>query len=521
MQIGVPKETLPGERRVAATPETVKRLQKLGFTVLIETDAGTQASYPDAAYEAVGAEIAPDAKTVWSRSDIITKVCVPSLAEVGLLEEGKTLVSTISPGQNPELLDALALRKANVLALDCVPRISRAQKMDVLSSMANIAGYRAIIEAANLYGGFFAGQITAAGKTRPATVMVIGAGVAGLAAIAAARGLGAIVKAFDVRLAAKEQVQSLGAEFLELQFEESGEGSGGYAKVMSKEFIEAEMALFREQAKTTDVIVTTALIPGRPAPLLVPKDVVDNLKAGSVIIDMAAATGGNCELTKAGEVVEYNGVKIVGYTDLTSRLPAHASQFFGTNISHLLDDMGGAEGWKIDLEDEAVRGALVFHDGALMWPPPKIEPSPQAKALPKPAPVPETPVKTKKKSHGHGPPEPGDGKGQAIAMLIGAVMLCGLAFSADSGFLQQVTVFVLACFIGYQVVWNVTPALHTPLMSVTNAISGIIIVGGLLQVSGGEMNLATYLGVAAILVASINVFGGFIVTQRMLQMFRK
>ena len=521
MQIGVPKETLPGERRVAATPETVKRLQKLGFTVLIETGAGAQASYPDAAYEAVGAEIAPDAKTLWSSADVITKVCVPTLEETSLLDAGKTLVSTIRPGQNEALLDALKERKANVLALDCVPRISRAQKMDILSSMANIAGYRAVIEAANLYGGFFGGQITAAGKTRPATVLVIGAGVAGLAAIAAARGLGAIVKAFDTREAVKEQVQSLGAEFLELEFEESGEGSGGYAKVMSKEFIEAEMALFREQAKTTDIIITTALIPGKPAPLLVPEDVVAHLKPGSVIIDMAAETGGNCALTKAGEVVDHNGIKIVGYTDLTSRLPAHASQFFGTNIYHLLDDMGGATEWRIDLDDDAVRGALVFHEGELMWPPPKLEPSPQPKAPAKAEPSAPPPAPKKKKSHGHGPPEPGDGKGQAISMLVGACILAGLAFSADSDFLQQVTVFVLACFVGYQVVWNVTPALHTPLMSVTNAISGIIILGGLLQVSQGQMSLATYLGIAAILVASINVFGGFIVTQRMLKMFRK
>ena len=520
MQIGVPKETLPGERRVAATPETVKKLQKLGFTVLIETQAGTQASYPDDAYVAVGAQIVADAKTLWASADVIIKVCVPTLEEAALLEAGKTLVSTVRPGQNEDLLAALKERKANVLALDCVPRISRAQKMDILSSMANIAGYRAVIEAANLYGGFFGGQITAAGKTRPATVLVIGAGVAGLAAVAAARGLGAIVKAFDTREAVKEQVQSLGAEFLELKFEESGEGSGGYAKVMSKEFIEAEMALFREQAKTTDIVITTALIPGKPAPLLVPEDVVANLKPGSVIIDMAAETGGNCALTQPGVVTEHNGVKIVGYTDLTSRLPAHASQFFGTNIYHLLDDMGGATDWRIDLEDDAVRGALVFHEGELMWPPPKLEPSPRPKAPEKVEPV-APPARKKKKSHSHGPPEPGDGKGQAISMLLGACLLAGLAFSADSDFLQQVTVFVLACFVGYQVVWNVAPALHTPLMSVTNAISGIIIVGGLLQVSGGELNLATYLGVTAILVASINVFGGFIVTQRMLQMFRK
>jgi NAD(P) transhydrogenase subunit alpha len=523
MQVGVPKEILAGERRVSATPATVKRIMKLGFSVLVESGAGDGASYPDSAYEEAGASIAPDAKSVWASADVITKVGIPTLDEAKLLEEGKTLISVIRPAEHPKLLDTLAGRKANVVAMDCVPRISRAQKMDILSSMANIAGYRAVVEASNLYGGFFAGQITAAGKTRPATVLVIGAGVAGLAAIAAARSMGAIVKAFDTREAVKEQVESLGAEFLELKFEESGEGTGGYAKLMSKEFIEAEMALFRKQALTTDIIITTALIPGRPAPLLVPEDVVANLKPGSVIIDMAAETGGNCALTKADEVVTYNGVKIVGYTDLTSRLACHASQFYGTNIYHMLDEMGGVENWSVDLDNDAVRGAVVFREGELMWPPPKLEPSPQPKVENKPAPV-APPVKKKKsrsKGHAHADPDPASGTTVLVTMVVAASLLIGLAVAADSDFLQRITVFVLACFIGYQVVWNVTPALHTPLMSVTNAISGIIIVGGLLQVSQGELNLATYLGVAAILVASINVFGGFIVTQRMLKMFRK
>ena len=530
MLVGVPKETMTGERRVAATPDTIQRLRKMGFAVLVESGAGVQASYLDVAYEAAGATIAASAAEVWEKADIITKVCVPSLDEVELLGEGKTLISLVRPGQNEALLDAMAKRKANVIALDCIPRISRAQKLDVLSSMANIAGYRAIIEAAGIYGGFFGGQITAAGKTRPAHVLVIGAGVAGLAAIAAARSLGAVVKAFDTREAVREQVQSLGAEFLELEFEESGDGGGGYAKLMSKEFIEAEMTLFRKEAKTTDIIVTTALIPGRPAPLLVPADVVANLKPGSVIVDMAAETGGNCELTVKDEVIVHNGVHIAGFTDLTSRLPSHASQFFATNIRHLLGDMGGGEDWKIDLDDEVVRDSLIFHNGEKMWPPPKRE---------RPAPPPPPPVESmpppsssKKKKHGHGGGEPSTGMGQPIALLFAAILLAGLAYSAEAAFLQHVTVFVLACFVGYQVVWNVAPALHTPLMSVTNAISGIIIVGGILQVgkwqfsteSAGQSDvnlLAVGLGVAAIFVASINVFGGFIVTQRMLKMFRK
>jgi NAD(P) transhydrogenase subunit alpha len=379
--------------------------------------------------------------------------------------------------------------------------------------MANIAGYRAVIEAANVYGGQFTAQITAAGKTPPAEVMIIGAGVAGLAAIAAARGLGAVVKAFDTRPAVKEQVESLGASFLELDFEESGEGGGGYAKVMSQEFIDAEMALFREQAKRVDVIITTALIPGKKAPTLITADMVEMMKTGSVVVDLAAAQGGNCEYTVPGESVDHGGVKIVGYTDLTSRMPRHASQMFSANVAHLMEEMGGGENFGIDEENEVVRGALVLRDGASKWPPPKIEVAapPPAKAKVEVAepesPAPVSPVRSQLP--------------RAIGLLVGAAILASVGLFAPREFVQHFTVFVLAVFIGYQVVWNVTPALHTPLMSVTNAISGIILVGGLLLGAGGEVGMAAWLGTIAVFVATINVFGGFLVTHRMLKMFRK
>jgi H+-translocating NAD(P) transhydrogenase subunit alpha len=513
-KIGIPTEIYANECRVAATPDTAQKLQKLGFSVLIQSGAGAKASFPDQAYQEVGCEIILHAEALWQQADIILKVRAPQFNqelgkhEAELLNENKTLISFIWPAQNPELIDQLASQKATVLAMDAIPRISRAQKMDALSSMANIAGYRAIIEAAQNFGRFFTGQITAAGKVPPAKVMIIGAGVAGLAAIGAARSLGAIVRAFDTRPVVKEQVESLGAEFLELQFKEDGTGEGGYAKTMSKEFIEAEMALFAKQAKEVDIIVTTALIPGRPAPKLITEAMVKSMKKGSVIVDLAAEQGGNCEVTKPNEVYNYDGVTIIGLTDLPSRMAAQASQLYGTNLWHLLKDMGGAEEYKVDHEDQVVRGALIVQEGKVTWPPPKIEnpsPTPQVKQ--------EAKVVEKKQEQ--------KASNGIVWVILAVLALVGIGIGAPTSFLSHFTVFVLACFIGYQVIWNVTPALHTPLMSVTNAISGIIIIGGMLQISG-ELNAATtILGAIAILVGTINISGGFLVTQRMLKMFQK
>ncbi len=507
--IGIPKEIFENESRVAATPDTVKKLQKLGFEILIQSGAGESANFPDEAYEKVGCKIIPDARSLWDQSNIILKVRAPQGEEVENLPENKTIISFIFPAQNEELLNKLASRKATVLAMDAIPRISRAQKMDALSSMANIAGYRAVIEAANNFGRFFTGQITAAGKVPPAKVMVIGAGVAGLAAIGAARSLGAVVRAFDTRPVVKEQVESLGAEFLELEFEEDGTGTGGYAKTMSKEFIDAEMALFREQAKEIDIIITTALIPGRPAPKLILTDMVESMKEGSVIVDLASEQGGNCEVTRPNEIYNYKGVTVIGLTDLPSRMAAQSSQLYGTNLWHLLKDMGGAEEYKVDYEDQVVRGALVLHEGKITWPPPKIE-NPSPTPPPKKPAVTATVTEEKKSSN----------SGLAwILLAVGA--LVGIGVGAPESFLSHFTVFILACFVGWQVIWNVSPALHTPLMSVTNAISGIIILGGMLQISGEFTSPTVILGAIAILVGTINISGGFLVTQRMLKMFQK
>ncbi|MBK9752621.1 MAG: Re/Si-specific NAD(P)(+) transhydrogenase subunit alpha [Nannocystis sp.] len=531
MKIGIPKEIHPGERRVAATPDTAKRLKSFGFDVIVESGAGAAAEFVNLAYTDVGCEIVPDARSLWAAADVVLKVRPPTADEVLLLREGGTLISFIYPAQNKQLLEQLAARKATVIAMDAVPRISRAQKLDALSSMANISGYRAIVEAANNFGRFFTGQITAAGKVPPAKVLVIGAGVAGLAAIGVAKGLGAIVRSFDTRPVVKEQIESMGAEFLLLDFKEDGTGEGGYAKPMSEEFIAAEMDLFRRQAKEVDIIITTALIPGRPAPKLITRDMLDLMRPGSVLVDLAAEAGGNCEATVPGEKVHYAGVTVVGYTDLPSRMASQSSQLYGSNLCHLLDDMGKAANYRVDENDEVVRGALVLRHGELKWPPPKpaAAPTPAAKsAEPKPA---ATPVATSKpaskpaskpRGHGgghHGPPagEPGS----PLPLLLAGAALVGIGVGAPPAFLSHFTVFVLACFIGYQVVWNVAPALHTPLMSVTNAISGIIILGGMLQVSGAPTSGATILGAAAILLATINVAGGFLVTQRMLKMFRK
>ncbi|MEM1367768.1 MAG: Re/Si-specific NAD(P)(+) transhydrogenase subunit alpha [Cyanobacteria bacterium P01_H01_bin.15] len=513
--IGVPKEVHADEQRVAATPATIKKLQQLGYTVLIETGAGAAADYSDAAYEAIGGQIVPDARSLWSQSEIVIKVRPPEYhpdedcAETELLREGGTLISFVWPGQNQELLNQFCDRKANVLAMDAIPRISRAQKLDALSSMSNVAGYRAVIEAASHFGRFFTGQVTAAGKIPPAKVLVIGAGVAGLAAIGAARSLGAIVRAFDTRLAVKEQVESLGAEFLELSFEEDGSGEGGYAKTMSPAFIAAEMALFAQQAADVDIIITTALIPGKKAPLLVTGEMVRSMKPGSVVVDLAAEQGGNCEVTKPGKVYQYHGVTIFGLPDLPSRMANQASQLYGTNIVHLLKEMGGAETTVIDLDDEVLRGATVVHQGEVIWPapPPAMPPTPKVSA-----PAPAKTIAPEKS------PSPIWGW---FVIALGGIVLMAIGNYAPSSFLSHLTVLVLACFVGWQAIWKVAPALHTPLMSVTNAISGIIIIGGMLQISGPISSPTTILGAIALLLGTINIAGGFTVTQRMLSMFRK
>ncbi|ENS4268093.1 Re/Si-specific NAD(P)(+) transhydrogenase subunit alpha [Salmonella enterica] len=508
MRIGIPKERLPNETRVAATPKTVEQLLKLGFSVAIESGAGQLASFDDKAFAQAGADIV-DGNAIW-QSEIILKVNAPEEDEIALLNPGTTLVSFIWPAQNPGLMEKLAERKVTVMAMDSVPRISRAQSLDALSSMANIAGYRAIVEAAHEFGRFFTGQITAAGKVPPAKVMVIGAGVAGLAAIGAANSLGAIVRAFDTRPEVKEQVQSMGAEFLELDFKEEAGSGDGYAKVMSEAFIKAEMALFAAQAKEVDIIVTTALIPGKPAPKLITRDMVDTMKAGSVIVDLAAQNGGNCEYTVANQIVTTdNGVKVIGYTDLPGRLPTQSSQLYGTNLVNLLKLLCKEKDGKIDVDfdDVVIRGVTVIRDGDVTWPAPPIQVSAQPQAAPKAAPAPKEPGK---------PSSPW----RKYALMALAIILFGwLADVAPKEFLGHFTVFALACVVGYYVVWNVSHALHTPLMSVTNAISGIIVVGALLQI--GQGGWVSFLSFIAVLIASINIFGGFTVTQRMLKMFRK
>ncbi|MBE2894027.1 Re/Si-specific NAD(P)(+) transhydrogenase subunit alpha [Spirabiliibacterium falconis] len=509
MRIGVPKERLDNESRVAATPKTVVQMKKLGFEVAIEHNAGFNASFEDEMYAAEGAAIV-DQSAVW-QSDIIFKVNAPSDDEIALIKEGATLVSFIWPAQNEALLKKLAEKNINVLAMDAVPRISRAQALDALSSMANIAGYRAVVEAAHEFGSFFTGQITAAGKVPPAKVLVIGAGVAGLAAIGAANSLGAIVRAFDSRPEVKEQVESMGASFLEIDYQEEGGSGDGYAKVMSEEFNRRALALYAEQAKEVDIIITTALIPGKPAPRLVTKEMVDSMKPGSVIVDLAAATGGNCELTKAGEVVTTdNQVKIIGYTDLPSRLPTQSSQLYGTNLVNLLKLLCKEKDGNIniDFDDVILRGVTVVREGEITWPAPPIKVSAQPQK-------PQAAVKVEKEA-----PKKADPKIKYGIMAAVAVLFLWLASVAPSAFLSHFTVFVLACVVGYYVVWNVSHALHTPLMAVTNAISGIIIVGALLQIGQGN-GVVTFLAFIAVLVASINIFGGFKVTQRMLAMFRK
>ncbi|MGF1793216.1 Re/Si-specific NAD(P)(+) transhydrogenase subunit alpha [Photobacterium frigidiphilum] len=516
MQIGVPKEIFANETRVAATPKTVEQLLKMGFSVAIEQNAGVLASFGDAAFEAAGATIV-STEDVW-QSDLILKVNAPQVNdetgvdEFDLIKEGASIACFIWPAQNKELLDKLSTKNINVMAMDSVPRISRAQALDALSSMANIAGYRAVVEAAHEFGRFFTGQITAAGKVPPAKVLVAGAGVAGLAAIGAAGSLGAIVRSFDVRPEVKEQVESMGASFLEVDFKEDTSTGDGYAKEMSDDFNKAAERLYAEQAKDVDIIITTALIPGRPAPKLITKEMVDSMKSGSVIVDLAAANGGNCAYTEANKVITTpNGVKVIGYTDMVGRLPTQSSQLYGTNLVNLLKLLCKEKDGNIniDFEDEVLRGLTVIKEGEITWPAPPIKVSaapqqPAAEIKPKVV-IEKTPMSPVKK---YG------------LMAAGIAAFGWIANYAPAEFLAHLTVFVLACVVGYYVVWNVSHALHTPLMSVTNAISGIIIVGAVLQVSQGS-SLVTVLAFIAVLIASINIFGGFTVTKRMLEMFRK
>ncbi len=540
MKIGVPKEIKAFEYRVAATPDSVTKLLELGYEVVVESGAGGGSSFSGGSYREVGATIAPNAEAVWSEADFVIKVRAPQELpdgkghELDWMREGTRLLSFIWPTQKKELVEKLAAKKATVLAMDKVPRITRAQKLDALSSMANISGYRAVVEAANQYGGFFAGQVTAAGRTKPAEVLVIGAGVAGLAALGAARSLGAVVRAFDTREATREQVQSLGGKFIAFEFEESGEGEGGYAKQMSDAFLKAEQDLLAQHASEVDIIITTALIPGKPAPVLITPEAARGMRAGSVIVDLAAERGGNCPLSEADKIVTKDGVTFIGMTNLPSRMPRLSSQMYATNITHFLDEATQEGALTLDLEDEIQRGMLILHDGEMMWPPPKREAPVKkaAKEAPKgevaksapPAPkVKKTSKSSKKSSHGssHSPEPKPPSTAATVALGIFCVALIGLGFVVPKDFLQHLTVFLLACVVGWHVVWNVSPALHTPLMSVTNAISGIILIGGMLLIHGDGFTASGVLGMVAVLIASINVAGGFLVTQRMLRMFRK
>ncbi|XP_072028728.1 NAD(P) transhydrogenase, mitochondrial-like [Amphiura filiformis] len=511
LTVGVPRESFPNERRVALAPAAVQALVKKGFNVTVEDGAGAQANFLNKDYEAAGATI--KSKNDAFSADIVLKVRPPAMDEVDLLKENQNLISFLYPAQNKDLVDKLATRKINAFAMDCVPRISRAQVFDALSSMANIAGYKAVVEAANNFGRFFTGQITAAGKVPPAKVLVIGGGVAGLASIGTAKSMGAIVRGFDTRAAVKEQVQSLGAEFLELEFEESGEGTGGYAKEMSPEFIKAEMDLFAKQCKDVDIVITTALIPGKKAPTLITTDMIESMKEGSVVVDLASEMGGNIQTTKPGELYKYKATHI-GYTDFPSRLPTQSSTLYGNNISKLLLSFGEKDHFDIDLEDEVVRGSIVLKDGQMMWPPPppKEQPTPPSAPKPKAALVAE-------------PVNPFNVKlTNSVTYTAGLAALTGLGMlSPGAGFNTMLTTFSLAGIVGYHTVWGVTPALHSPLMSVTNAISGITAVGGLLVMGGGYLPDTKAAGLAAMatFISSINIFGGFLVTQRMLDMFRR
>ncbi len=522
MKIGTPKEVHEGEARVAMTPDSARALQKLGHECLIETGAGALAGFSDASYAEAGVEVVKTAAALFKAADIIAKVRPPTETEVKRLHKGQTLISFFYPGQNKDLLEKVAKRGATAIAMDMVPRISRAQKMDALSSMANIAGYRAVIEAGNNFGRFFTGQITAAGKVPPAKVLVVGAGVAGLAAIGTSTSLGAITYAFDVRPEVAEQIESMGAEFVYLDFEgdqQDGAATGGYAAPSSPEFREKQLEKFRELAPEMDIVITTALIPGRDAPKLWTADMVEMMKPGSVIVDLAAERGGNCDLTVPDEkIVTDNGVTIIGYTDFPSRMAAQASTLYATNIRHMMSDLTPEKDGVVvhDMEDDVIRGATIAHEKKVTFPPPP--PKVQAIAAQKKEPPKEkTPeeIRLEEKEAFRAAT-----RQQVTILGVGAVVMALIGIYAPVSFMQHFIVFVLSVFIGFQVIWNVSHALHTPLMAVTNAISGIIIVGALLQVGSGNW-LVAILSAVAILIASINIVGGFMVTRRMLAMFQK
>ena len=518
MIVGSPKEIFKGEARVAMTPESAKQIHKLGYTCILETGAGLQSNFSDKDYRDAGVKIVKTATQLWKDSNIILKVRGPEKSEISKIKPNQHIISFIWPGQNKSLLNELSKKKITVQAMDMIPRISRAQKMDALSSMANIAGYRAVIEAGNQFGRFFTGQITAAGKVPPAKILVIGAGVAGLAAIGTAQSMGAIVRAFDVRPEVSEQIESMGAEFLMLDFTSDGSGEGGYAKPASKEFIKKEMELFREQAPEIDIVITTALIPGMPAPKLWPKEMVDLMKPGSVVVDLAAEQGGNCEATVPNKMIETkNKVKIIGYTDLPSRMATQSSNLYSTNIRHMLDDLTPEKNGVpfTNMEDDVIRGATVVHNGKITFPPPKPKIAAIAKHIEKPVQKTQEELEIEKIEA-----EKASGRTQVILLTIGAILTWFLGLYAPSDFMQHFIVFILSCFVGYQVIWNVSHSLHTPLMAVTNAISSIIIIGALLQMKT-DNDIVSILALISVFIATINIVGGFMVTKRMLAMFQR
>jgi len=518
MVVGSPKEIFKGEARVAMTPESAKQIQKLGYTCLLETGAGLTSNFSDKDYKDAGVQIVKSASQLWKDSNIILKVRGPEKSEISKIQPNQHIISFIWPGQNKALLDSLSKKKVTVQAMDMIPRISRAQKMDALSSMANIAGYRAVIEAGNQFGRFFTGQITAAGKVPPAKILVIGAGVAGLAAIGTAQSMGAIVRAFDVRPEVAEQIESMGAEFLMLDFTSDGSGEGGYAKPASKEFIKKEMELFREQAPEIDIVITTALIPGMPAPKLWPKEMVDLMKPGSIVVDLAAEQGGNCEVTIPNKMVETkNKVKVIGYTDLPSRMATQSSNLYSTNIRHMLDDLTAEKNGVpfTNMDDDVIRGATVLHNGKITFPPPKPKVAAIAKHVEKTVQKTQEELDKEKIEA-----EKASGRNQIILLTIGAFLTWIIGLYAPSDFMQHFIVFILSCFVGYQVIWNVSHSLHTPLMAVTNAISSIIIIGALLQMKT-DNDIVSILALISVFIATINIVGGFMVTKRMLAMFQR
>jgi len=525
MKIGAPREIAPGEARVALTPESAGRLRKLGYECLVESGAGEAASITDEAYRDAGVEVVATAAELWNNADVIVKVREPSDEEIDAAPEGRILIGFIWPASNEALLEKMKARKMTVLAMDMVPRISRAQKMDALSSMANIAGYRAVIEAGNNFGRFFMGQMTAAGKVPPARVLVVGAGVAGLAAIGTSVALGAITMAFDVRPEVAEQIESMGAEFVYLDFDEGeqtdGAETGGYAAPSSPEFREKQLEKFRELAPEVDIVITTALIPNRPAPELWTEDMVQAMKPGSVIVDLAAERGGNCTLTQADEkIVTENDVTIIGYTDFPSRMATQSSNLYATNIRHMVDDLTPEKDGQpvVDMDDDVIRGALVTHEGEITWPPP----APKVKAIAAAAPkTKKEPEETPEQKAARETAELKKTLNRTGLMLgIGGLLILGLGTVAPPSFMQHLIVFVLAVFVGFHVIWGVAHSLHTPLMAITNAISSIIIVGALLQIVSGSF-LVMLLAALSVLMASVNIFGGFLVTRRMLAMFQR